>query len=316
MKIFGNKFKLVKVFKDESSKFLLVCGIKFSSIYLFSAIFIYYIMWIILSLNNIYFESKGIGFDIELREAFIQNILGAFYKLFPEIFIFLIVLFFAGAYVGKVLLRPFELIGQYCLEKTQGQDVHYRPDIFSDYKVLTRFSEFFFRYVESALTHKELTPNTIPEEYRRIRTPKFEKDFFLHFFILITIIGTITGLFLFYINTEIESSLMDLSLRMISAKDPTVGYFIQNQSFIFDSIVVASSFIILVSYTVLSFHLYSKVSGAIFAFFATMRAFMKGNFQARVHLIGYSHIRSDGRKFNKYLDYVERQCKVNHNKLN
>ena len=31
---------------------------------------------------------------------------------------------------------------------------------------------------------------------------------------------------------------------------------------------------------------------------------MKGNYQARVHLIGFNHIRAHGRALNKYLDYI------------
>ena len=71
---------------------------------------------------------------------------------------------------------------------------------------------------------------------------------------------------------------------------------------------------IISSYLTLAFHLYGKVSGAVFAFFSTMRSFMKGNRKARVHLIGYAQIRPHGRSFNKYLDYIERLCENDENK--
>ncbi|MBC75544.1 MAG: hypothetical protein CME64_05955 [Halobacteriovoraceae bacterium] len=59
----------------------------------------------------------------------------------------------------------------------------------------------------------------------------------------------------------------------------------------------------------LSTHLYGKVNGAVFGFFSTMRAFMKGDHKARVHLLGYNHIRPFGRAFNQYLKWVENNFK-------
>lgn len=313
MKVNINGFKFSKLFKDEDSRFLLSCGLKLSGIYLIVAGFIYYVMWLILSLNSVYFESKNIGFTEDLREAFIQNALGFVYQQFPNIIFFFVILFFAGIYVGKVLLRPFEIISNYCDSKVQNKNVIYNPDIFSDYKLLTRFSEFFFRYIDERVAKKSLKPNTIAPHFSKIHSPPFERVFFFHFMVLVFMLAGFTASFLVFISTEVRASLVDLSLKMISSKDPTVGYFVENQSYVFDSLVALSVLIILVSYFVVSFHLYNKVSGAIFAFFSTMRAFMKGNFKARVHLIGYGHIRPHGRSFNKYLDHIERECSIDNN---
>ena len=62
---------------------------------------------------------------------------------------------------------------------------------------------------------------------------------------------------------------------------------------------------VFVSYAVLAIVLYNKVSGAAFAYFATMRSFMKGKFSSRVHLIGYSYVRNYGRDLNRYLKFLE-----------
>ena len=43
---------------------------------------------------------------------------------------------------------------------------------------------------------------------------------------------------------------------------------------------------------------------------------MKGNYKARVHLIGYAQIRPHGRALNKYLDHVERECSKDKNTVN
>lgn len=305
----------LKLFRSDDIQFLISCGLKFSGIYLLSAIFIYYIVWILISFNNIYFESMGVGFSPELREIFFEHTLSFMYYKLPEVLGFFVLLFFAGMYIGKVLLRPFEIIGRYCLDRVAGKDVIYNPDVFSDYKLMTRFSEFFFVYTDRRLLKKTLKASTIPDNFSKIRTPPFERVFFFHFTVIVFILAGFTGVFIAYFSSELRSSIVDLSLEMLSSKGSTVGYFMEKQSFLFDSLMVSSSLIILVGYGALCFHLYSKVAGAIFGFFATMRAFMKGNFKARVHLIGYAHIRPHGRAFNKFLDHIERECLIDDNML-
>jgi hypothetical protein len=75
--------------------------------------------------------------------------------------------------------------------------------------------------------------------------------------------------------------------------------------FILDDIIGLTIALISFSYILLGLHLYSKVSGAAFGIFSTMRSFMKGNYSSRVHLVGFAHIREYTRKLNKYLDYIQ-----------
>ncbi len=307
-------FRLTRLFKQDDSKFLLSCGFKFGAIYLLSALFIYYLFWILISVNNIYMESKVFDLSSELRDTLLLNSFKYLYSYLPEIFMFFILIFFSGVYVGKVLLRPFELISRYSLAKLEGdKDLVYNPDIFSEYKLLTRISEFFFSYIEECLKTNRLKPSSIPSQFTQIHGPSFERVFFFHFFVLIIFLAAITGSFIGFISIEIQNSIIDLILNTVPSKDISMGYFINNQRYIFESLVYASSLIIAVGYFALSFHLYNKISGAIFGFFATMRSFMKGNFGARVHLIGFAHIRPHGRAFNKFLDHVERECVIDNN---
>jgi hypothetical protein len=59
-------------------------------------------------------------------------------------------------------------------------------------------------------------------------------------------------------------------------------------------------------YFLLASHLYHGVAAPAFAVFATMRAFLKGSYNQRVHLIGFPALRLQTRKLNKYLDWVDR----------
>lgn len=296
------------LFKNDDTRFMLSCGFKFMGIFFFISFFSFFIVWILLKLNNIYFESYGFFTSNEMKEAFFDNALEIFYLQLPYIFGLLIVLFFTGIYVGKILLRPFEMIGRHALAKTEGTSDYYNPDLFSDYKLLTRFSEFFFRYLDERMAEKKLKPNTVPTHYTKIRGPQFEKVFFFHFSLFILLIVIVSGFLSVFIISEMQAQMVNLSIETISEKSKSVGYFLTQQSQLIQPIAIFSVGILSIAYVMLGFHLYGKVSGAVFGFFATMRAFMKGNFKARVHLIGYAQIRPHGRALNKYLDYIEREC--------
>lgn len=308
------KLDFKNLFKSEDSKFLLACGFKFSGIYLALAIFVYYSMWIIVSLNSIYFEAGISKYNLEMRESFFLSVFSFVISYLPEIMLFYVFLFFSGIYIGKVLLRPFQIIGYYCQARTLGKAVDYNPDYFTDYKLLSRFSEYFFVYLEQCLKDKNIRPNQIPSQFSKIHAPNFERVFFFHFLLIILILAMICGFFIGYLALDIHDQIIKISLQTFSNIDSNIVYFLESQKSVYSKVVMASSLILFLSYLLLSFHLYGKISGAIFGFFATMRAYMKGNIKARVHLIGYAHIRPYSRYMNKFLDHVERQCLIDHNK--
>lgn len=310
------EFNRKKLFKNEDSRFLLATGFKFVGIFVVVAILVYYVVWVVASVNSVYFESNGIGHSADLREALTESLLSVLVDNIPYACLMVVLVFFAGVYFGKILLRPFELIGNYSLKCTEGESAEYNPDLFSDYKLLTRFSEFFFRYIDECKEAKSFKEATIPPSFSRIHGPSFERVFFFHFMLLILIFTLLTGFTMVYITTEFRAQLVAITLNTmkLDVGETSVRYFLENQAYIFESVIWMSIVLIIGSYLTLAYHLYGKVSGAIFAFFSTMRSFMKGNRKARVHLIGYAQIRPHGRAFNKYLDYIERLCENNENK--
>lgn len=304
-------FKINKLFAEEDSRFLLSCGIKFSSIYLVISLIMIYVLWVILSINSIYFEAKGFLPSAELKTAFFDNAIQVLYHYGPYILGFYFLLFFIGTYIGRMLLRPFKIIGQYTEKRTLGESLEFTPDAFSDYKLLTRFADFFFRYLDDCIKQKEIVPNTIPSGFRKLHKPVFERVFFFHFMLFVGIILIISCSSIFFVTTEIQSEIIDLALKLFKSDSNATNYFLEQQRYIFNSLGYFLFGLTTLSYLLLSFHLYSKVSGAIFGFFTTMRSFMKGNQKARIHLLGYSHVRPHSRQFNKYLDLVVRECSPN-----
>jgi hypothetical protein len=304
------KLKLIRIlkknFKDDDTKFLLVTGLKFSMTFLIVILFVIYIFWIMISLNNIFFESNSFLGMTELRSAYLDFMFGSFYESIWWISGFFLGLFITGIYIGRMLLRPFEIIGNYAEEVIENISAEFQPDPYSDFKVLNRFSEFFFRYLDDCRKKEALVPNSIPPQFSKIHKPVFDRVFFLHFAILMIIVVILVSGFVFYASVDVYSNIVTLAISNLKAQNTQVRHFLGNQQHIFNSLQYFSVALITLTYSFMAFHLYSKVSGAAFGFFATMRGYMKGNYFARVHLLEYNHVRPYGRMLNKYLDYMQK----------
>jgi hypothetical protein len=302
-----SKIKKEKLFKSEDSKFILATALKVSTAYLICAIFVVYAIWLLMSVNNTYFEANGF-FKIEgMDSAFFDYVGSRLVKNFWYLLVFYILLFFAGIYLAKILLRPFKIIGDFCESAVEDTKAEYNPDAFSDYKLLTGFSEFFFDYLRGVRSNKKMVSNSIPPAFSKVRGPVFDRVFFFHFSLFVLMIAICTIVFISFITTEVYQSVIELAISTIPKSGKEVAYFLKNQEELYDSVQYMAIAILLSCYMSLSIHLYGKVSGAVFGFFSTMRSFMKGNSNARIHLVGYPHIRPYSRAFNKYLDQVCRE---------
>lgn len=295
--------KLRKAFSTDESRFIISVGLKVSGISFGISLFIYYFLFQVMRLNYAFFRAHGFPefaeespfFDFVTQEA-LENL--------PIMFLFHICLFFIGTYIGWLIMRPFRTIGEYCDEIVESPQAIYKVDDFSTYKLLTRFSEFFFEYLRESRKKGEILSNSIPPQFSRIHKPVLDKIFMLHFGLLLVIISISSAVFIIENATSIFNAMVELGDKTL--KDySTMGKFFSEQEFILNELVFLTVSLIVVFYVMLGFHLYSKVSGAAFGIFSTMRAFMKGNYSSRVHLVGYAYIRDHTRKLNKYLDFIQ-----------
>lgn len=297
---------LRNAFSTEDSRFKIFVALKVITVPLIAALFLSYMLWVLVRMDNIYFEANGfMGLD-ELRDAYFDFILMELSTLFPYIGGVLILLFFTGMYIGSLLLRPFVIISDYCEAAMNDINAVYEPDMFSDYKLLTRFSEYFFVYINNARKVGKLETNVIPPNFTRIHKPVFDKIFFFHFSLFLLIISLISSVLLVIIAVDIHESIVQLAIKAIKLKGQGSTYFLLEQSFIMQSVTYATVSIIVLGYGLLALHLYGRVAGPAFGFFATMRSFMKGNYHTRVHLLDFNHIRPYSRSFNKFLDQIQR----------
>ena len=305
MKQFTNLFRpqeLRKLFKNEDTRFIVFVGLKVSGISFGVSLFVYYFLFQVSRLNYVFFQSQG--FPVQDELLFFDYIAGEALENAPILFAFHIFLFFIGTYVGWLILRPFRVIGEYCESVIDNPNAIYRTDEFSNYKLLTRFSEFFFEFLREARRKGEITTNSIPPQYSRIHKPVVDWVFLLHFGILLVIISICSSVFIIDNSSILFQDMTELAMKTLQ-DNPAVRKFLTRQLFILDELVFMTITLTSIFYILLGLHLYGMVSGAAFGIFSTMRAFMKGNHFSRVHLVGYAYIRDYTRKLNKYLDYLE-----------
>lgn len=295
--------ELKKAFRTEDSRFLVYTGLKVAGISFFINMTVYTYIFQLMRLNYAFFKAQGMPL-LDDDTVFFHYLVTEASGNLTIFLIFHIVLFFMGMYVGWLILRPFRMIGEYCEEVIQNPNAIYKTDEFSTYKLLTRFSEFFFEYLREGRRKGEIVPNSIPPQFSRIHKPVTDRIFMLHFGLLLIIVAISSNVFIIENATSIYDALVELGTKTIKNQS-VANKFFGSQLFIMDELIQFTVFLFTVAYLSLGLHLYEKVSGAAFGIFSTMRSFMKGNYFSRVHLVGYAYIRDYTRKLNKYLDYIQ-----------
>lgn len=292
-----------KVFKTEDSRFLMSVGLKVSGISFGINVFLFYFVFQVMRLNHAFFSAHGFpqfGEDSPFYDYVLQESL----ENLSVFFLFHIILFFIGVYVGWLILRPFRTIAEYCEEVIASQNTIYKVEEFSNFNLLTRFSELFFEFLRDSREKGRIVVHSIPPQFSRIHKPVQDKIFMLHFGLLLIIIAISSAVFTVQNSSAIFLNMVELATKTLSGDQNMHRYFLE-QTFILDELVFMTLAMVFLFYVLLGFHLYAKVSGAAFGIFSTMRSFMKGNYSSRVHLVGYAYIREYTRKLNKYLDYID-----------
>ncbi len=301
-----NAQRIFRPLKDEEVLFRLTTTLKISLIPFLTLAILGVFLHTVLQLNLMYFKANGFGRVLDLQDAYYDYILSTFLDMLPFIAGIFVAIVFMGLYLSHMLLRPFRNIGNYCEKVLNNQEAIYNPDFITDLTLLTGFSEYFFNIMENALKSKHLDPMAIPMKFGRIHKPVFEKSFFLQYsvFLLITSIALATAIYA--VTTDIYGHMVKLSITTLK-QNQSMAFFLKEQEKIISDVAlgVMTSHVIL--YAALAFHLYQKVSIPAFGVFATMRSFMKGNYNSRIHLIGHNYLRHQGRLLNKYLDMLERE---------
>lgn len=299
------KERVAKYLDDEVQMFKIGMGLKFLGVSVICTVSVLLFTYLLIKIDLIFFVAHGFPGALDFKEAFIEFIYSSLYDEIIWIALSGFFVFGLGYYLSGIMIRPFKVIGEYCDDKISDKKNYYTPDFFSDLKLLTSFSVFFFTKIDEAAIKGKLQQVEIPPHFTRIHKPNFERNFFFNYLFIIAIFALMSSLGIIALNLEFRDQVSDLARRFL-ADNKQATYFLDEQFIIADIAVYFFVSLHLFLYFLLGVHMYSKVATPAFAVFATMRSFLKGNHHNRVHLIGYYYLRGDCRKINKYLDHVQK----------
>lgn len=298
--------KIKDAFQSAESRFILLTGVKFCGIACVALAVVAYQLYVNARLNFIFFRAHGYSAITELKDAYYDFVLANFVETIPLLFVFLISVFFLGLYTAIMILRPFKNIGAYSLLAIEDRDTPYEVDQFAGHRLVTQFSELFFDYLRLSRVQGKLEERSVPPQYMGIHGPVFDGAFLFHFCFLIVIMTIASVAMIMHVASDIHENTVQLAIRMLKVSPNVTSYFFSAQSSMLDELWILAGVLVCILNIMLALHLYKSVSGAAFGIFATMRSFIKGNYSARVHLLGYSYLRDSTRNLNKYLDWIQK----------
>jgi hypothetical protein len=301
------KSNISKIFSNDEEMFKIGIGLKFLGVSILCLLSVLLFTYLLVRIDLIFFITQGYPGAYEFKDAFIDFIYSSIYEEAIWFVLYGIFIFGLGYFLSGILLRPFKNIGQYCEDKKNNfnDSSIYTPDFSSDLKLLTSFSVLFFKKIDEGVTKGKLDKAEIPGSFAGIHGPSFEKNFFFNYLFIIVIFALLSSSGIIVLNSEFRDQVFILAKKFL-ANNAQVTYFLDQQFIIANIGVYFFVTLHLGLYFLLGIHLYSKVASPAFAIFATMRSFLKGNHHNRVHLIGYSYLRNDCRKINKYLDHIQK----------
>ncbi len=297
--------RLHKHLSDDELMFKIGMGFKFLGVSVFCLLSVLLFTYLLIRIDLIFFVAHGFPGADAFQNAFYDYIYSSFSDELVWVGVGGIFTFSLGYYLSGIMIRPFKVIGLYCEDKINDKSNFYAPDFFSDLKLLTSFSVFFFTKIDEASIKGKLGQIDVPTHFTRIHKPNFERNFFFNYLFIIAIFALLSTLGIVLLNMEIRDHIFELTRKFL-AGNKQVTYFLDEQFVIADIAVYFFTILHLILYFLLGVHLYQKVATPAFAVFATMRSFLRGNHHNRIHLIGYYYLRNDCRKINKYLDHVQK----------
>lgn len=291
---------------NEEVVFRLKTSIKMTLIPIFSFLVLGMLLNIMMKMDVYFFQANNIAGMDGFSEIFYDYFFDKVSHFVPYIAALIVFVNILALYISDIMLRPFRNIGDYCERKmnTSDSEGEYSTDFFTDLRLLTRFADFFFSMIESRKDSEKLDPVEIPGAFTKVHKPIFESSFFLHygFSIAISFLAVTATIYAFALS--INDGIISLAQKTLPY-DEKINFFLEQQTNILDDIILIVLVTHIVLYIILALNLYQRVSIPAFGIFSTMRAFLKGNHDARVHLIGHSYVRPQCRKLNKYLDYLQ-----------
>ncbi len=196
------------VLKNDIVHFRLLVIFKITSIPIVTMILLSLFLLILLELNLIFFEVNGYLKIDALREAYFDYILSVIGNLIVYIGFFILLNVGVGIFIANILLRTFKMIGNYCENYVNGVKEGYNLEFFTDFKLLTGMSEYFFNIMENFDSKSIIMPIEIPSRFQRIHSPVFERGFFIQYAFILIISSMATGMAIYVITQNIHNQMI------------------------------------------------------------------------------------------------------------
>lgn len=300
------KTSVLSALKDDQVKFRLGIALKLMALPCITMLIAFGFFWSFLRMDLYFFEANKLTEIVNFQETYYDYILSTVVGYVSVVIGFIAGTLLLGLYISNMVLRPFRTIGSYCEDVVEGRVASYDQEFFSELRLLTRFSDYFFGMIQSMTKNGGLVEVEVPEKYTRIHQPVFEKAFFIQFSLFVLMTSIATGIAVFTITVDIHGQILSLADKTVKLT-PAIEYFLERQESTLFEIMIGVMGAHLVLHIAFCFHLYNKVAAPAFGIFATFRAFLKGNHGSRIHLIGYYYLRPECRKINKYLTWLEKK---------
>ena len=288
----------IKIFDSAYSQFKLKTGLLYLFGFLVSFVILSSYLSILLHSNVIFLEANGYLALSELRVAYYDYISQIILKTLPALFGFGVLIFWAGIGVAFFLIKPFQAIADYC-EGDQKEPFTLSP-IWGN-RFLVSFASFFFKAIEESRSQRTFKNTVIPGPFEGVRKVGVDYIFLMNLIFSVIVISVVSGVILYSFGVELQSSIADYSIQVLKEYGAPTSKFVAGQQELFSRAMIFTTLIMSSLYFILSLHLYSGISPAIYGVFTAMRSFLKGNQESRVHLLGYGHIRPIGLSINKYI---------------
>lgn len=304
-KFVGNVINQLKsTLRDDASQYRFTIALRMVGNLVLTILLCAFLIHLFITINILFFEANGFPRLDVMREAFFDYIYGKMSSYSIYLFGFLLFYFFVGIYIAELSMRPFRLVAAYCQQKIEGKDATYNPGFYSDLQLLTNFCEFFFNFSRAVESNKKLISMPIPDRYKSIHRPMFERSFYIHYSAFILISSLITATALFYISAEIYENVITLAVSYLKQRNMSEVFFTGQSDLYSAATILVLSLHLFLSF-LLTFRIHTLVSTPGFGIFSTLRSFVKGQYHSRVHLIGSYFLRNECRIINQYLDYLQ-----------
>lgn len=295
---------LKSLFSSDRAIFELQNGFLMVSILAVLLLYFFYQIYLLIYFHVVTLDSMTLSSIAIIKEGIFDHILVGFAEYGGKLFLCFVLMFLVGVYISGFLIRPFHYLGEFFEEATDKPELEYEKTFFAEHRLLSSFTEHFFTAMKNIRSVEDLKESQIPKKYSKIHSPYVEMTFLLHFFLLLAIPFFATAIIIISIADVVMDKVTDISYKISKTASFQAGTV---QAEFMEVNLYSLAILALLCYVLLGFVMYQRVSGGSFGIFLTLRSFLKGKTESRVHLIGYRYLREHMRKINRYLDHLVRK---------